>query len=520
MTVAGSSRTRPPFLGRLAAVAISTALAFLAVEGGLRLIDARLPGFGFLSPFGAEPPSRLEGPFVLGVGESSMVGEPYDPKISLPGLVARELSRAFGIPVEARLAAHKGAVLPDLLPELSERLKERPALVVVMAGNNDFLGRFASDRIATSGAMRLYPLVRSSFLARLALDRYLRREVLTPPDPRNRAFFDQPVVTDAQRADILETFSAAASEIARRCRKAGVPAVFVAPAGDEVEIGPSRSFFRGKDGDRDRFLSLFAEGRAALEAERPCAAEASLRQAAALDPTFAAVSFRLAQALVAQGRPAEAIPFFRSARDHDGFPFRAVGAQREALRQAATRYGLAFVDAEEAMRRLSPSGLLDASLFHDAHHPSLAGYLAIARAVAEEASRADLLGRGARSLPPPEEAADVARAFSFGAEEGVELMRSRAGWLEAYGQATFDPADRLEFALEVLRGMRRSDPRRWAAAPALTAAERRVAAALEAARGRWRRPGGAPASCTGPIPSAGPLPDRWKGFPGPGAGGG
>jgi tetratricopeptide (TPR) repeat protein len=521
---------KAPLVSRVLLATASALLALTASEAALRVLERRAPGLGFLSPRPDAPPAvagRPGVPFVLGVGESSMVGEPYDPKISLPGLVARELSRTYGVPIDARLAARKGAFLADLLPDLDRGLAGRPALVIVMAGHNDFLGRFGANRESGSRAMRLYAFLRPSRLLRLPLVRYLRNELLQPPDPSRRRLLDHAVAGDGYRSDIFETFSAAAHEAARRCRAAGVPAVVVSPASDEVEIEPSRSTFRGRPAERDRFVALFVQGREALEAGRPCAAEEALRQALGLDPSFAAASFRLGQALVAQGRSAEAVPFLRAARENDGFPYRMLDAQRAALADAARQSGHPFVDAEALLRASSSKGLLDASLFHDAHHPTLSGYLAIAREVAAAAARHDLLRLGVRPPLAPEPVGEVVRAFGFDAADGFELMRGRAYWLEAFGGMTFDPTDRLEFSARYLEGMRLGAPARWAADPSLAALEDRVVRALATSRARWRRDGAAGAGCLGSLPTAGPLPARWAGFPpldpppgpAPGAGG-
>ena len=82
-------------------------------------------------------------------GGSSALGVPYDDWLSVGTIVCRELQKA--IPTHrfrVEVLAEKGATLEAMHRKLA-RLTERPDVLVIFSGHNEFLGRFSlSNRVA------------------------------------------------------------------------------------------------------------------------------------------------------------------------------------------------------------------------------------------------------------------------------------------------------------------------------------------------------------------------------------
>ena len=110
-----------------------------------------------------------------------------------------------------------------------------------------------------------------------------------------------------------------------------------------------------------------------------------------------------------------------------------------------------MVDAGEVMTRISPNGILDDRLFHDAHHPALAGTVAIAREVLEQLRRRRASAgpsrrpsRSSGSRRPPGTSASNAEKWSNVCSRSADFF-SRTAFVR------YDPSTRLEIADQYAR---------------------------------------------------------------------
>lgn len=396
---------------------------------------------------------------ILGIGESTMLGEPYDPKICIPALVAHYLDRALApATVTWEVAARKGATIKMLRQDIANALARDPSAAILLAGHNEFLGAFSHDQACAAGDAGIpYRVGRFSLLYRTLHDASQRRRMSTLPVHTERDLFDAPIVCQRQWDEVIETYAREVMSLARHCRARRIPLVLVFPAGNEADFGPNRSVYRSRESSRQRFAESYLMGRRALSSGKLNDALQHFELAREIDPRFAEVRFRAGQALAAMGRLREARTEHHIAKEEDAFPWRALDAQKSALKSAAEREGAVFLDGEELLRSVSPSGLLDAHLFHDMHHPTLQGYNTISIAIAQAiAALPSFSKQNPRTIVPSSEEA-LAREFSFSNGDWFALLNSRAAWLDRVSEVRFDPSDRLILLLDQIEGMKELD---------------------------------------------------------------
>lgn len=396
---------------------------------------------------------------VLGIGESSMFAEPYDTRFSFADLVAMHLRRSHpGRQIATRLVARKGATIESLRKDALRAIAERPSLVVVLAGHNDFHGAFSHRAACASEAGQAYRSLRHSALFRFLHSRLARTGIAEAPRASDRAFFDRPIVCRPEWDDVLERFRNAVTSIAGACRRAGVPAVLVFPAGNEVEFNPNRSVFEGTSDERARLERDFEAGESALLRGDLRKAEEAFDRARSVGRGFAELEYASGRLSLARGDTTGGRRLFELAKEEDGFPWRALDAQRAGLAEAARRFDLGFVDGRTEIARASQTSLLDGTVFHDIHHPTLVGYQALARAVTRSVDARQLAALGPPSAAEPPSDADVLEQVRFSSGDTFNLFATRIHWFDVFSDLSFDPTTRLFLLLDNLKALRSLNP--------------------------------------------------------------
>lgn len=221
--------------------------------------------------------------------------------------------------------------------------------------------------------------------------------------------------------------------------------------GDLRRPGRQRRRFRAQSLDRlardDPFGAAglrrgVAEARR-LEATDPASAEGRYRSMIARQPGFAEAPFRLGRLRERAGDWPEAIRLQTAARELDAMPQRCRSAFQDAVREVGAAHRAIVVDAPAVFRRLSDHGQLDDGLFHDAHHPTMRGYLALARDALEQMGARKSLGWPEASPVPDLEPDVVAEHFRIDRPFLAEVCRRSAVWFERDAFIRFDPAERL-----------------------------------------------------------------------------
>ncbi len=431
---------------------VSIVIMLALLELGARcFLSSKIRGESFDLPNGETfPPLRLpkldSDLTILAAGESSMLGEPYDPKLSIPQLLGSSLQQANpGQSVAVRWAAGKGFGLDQLYPTILKELDQRPSLFLLMSGHNDFLSEFPANSSCDDRERAVTQLRSYSTLFDYLFRRINSRHLSEAPVPSLRVLLDAAV---ACRETVLFSEEKTLSRIrtiARHVRRLGIPVIFIAPAGNQVEFTPNRSVYSGTATAKDRFVQNIQCGRHLARIGREKEAEPRLRSALLDDPQFASAHYWLGRALLAQGATQEANQHLQIAVDNDQFPWIATSQRNMATESIAREYGIPFIDAQQLARSLAGEASDQKMLFHDVHHPSVNLYVAIANEVSKIFS--GVIGVKIHSDFSQDDALEKS---SFGREDWRRLLFGRVEWLRRYASFTFDRAPRLELALAMI----------------------------------------------------------------------
>lgn len=392
-------------------------------------------------------------------GASTMQGEPYDPGVSIPRLVAELLpERIDGRAVRTINLGTAGFNIAQVL-ELTRQVvrdsaRTHPAALVVYAGHNEFL-RFHErfrDGLRDDNSFTAQ-LIRHSRVAQKIFEIILpfRLEI------DDRRMFDRPIVDAEQRRAVLDAYRVAVEELVGLARSVEAPLVLSTIAGNAAGWAPNRST-GCPDGRREAVRrALDAAGGHELTG-RVVDAEEAYGEAIAACPSFAEAYFRLGRLYAAQGRREDARAAFVRAVDLDGMPIRALSDQNAFLRGLhAPEREVYVVDAARQLDTRSAVGATGYDWMIDGHHPNLAGYLAVSELLAARLS--ELFGvpdSSRRSLTLPE----VERRFGIDDSVRTSVLVSRGRWHTRLSTWRYDPTTRLDTADAFFARAARLDPGR------------------------------------------------------------
>jgi tetratricopeptide (TPR) repeat protein len=232
-------------------------------------------------------------------------------------------------------------------------------------------------------------------------------------------------------------------------------------------------------------------GKRLAEAERragagdPRGALAALQEALALEPHFALACKRAGDCWRALGERDAARAWYQRAVDCDGNPYRELSAQNEILGQVCRTRGVPVVDAPALLAAASPDGIVGDDFFWDNCHPTLSGYLVIARGFADVVRGRFAVTRPLRAAT----AADLETALGIDAAFQRQVLHGRGQYCYAAATLVHAPGPRLLRArryLEEAAGMGPEDAGITCSLAVLTALEGDVRAALELWLRAWR----------------------------------
>jgi hypothetical protein len=399
--------------------------------------------------------SRVDNPlYLVVVGESSARGEPYHPWLSVGQVVGWQLERVFpGREIRVDVRADGGLCLEQAVLRLGD-LERRPDALIVFAGHNEFQTRFGWSRNVRhyveegpESPLALLELGRSVSsaiqLILATLDRYYGE---APPPPRvTRELIDHPTCTPREYAFLREDFRRRLDALAVYCQRIGTLPILIVPASNDGAFEPSRSVLSGSTpaAARATFAGAFLAARATESAD-PEAANTAYRRLVDQHPEFAEVHYRLARLLARAGAAEEARRHFILARDLDGLPLRCPSDFRDAIRAVADRHGGLLIDGPELLARMSPLGVPDDRLFHDAQHTNLAGTVALAQEILEQLHRRRAFGWPESTPVPRIDLEATAGHFGLGAEKWAEICERSAFFYARTAHVRHDPSERLE----------------------------------------------------------------------------
>ncbi len=328
------------------------------------------------------------------IGESSGRGEPYNPWLSVADIVAWRLEKVFpGRKIEVDMWATGGATLAVMHNKLAA-LSYRPDALVVYVGHNEFQSRYAwmrdvdyyrdRDRgppLPVPSILERANAQRFSPFCRLVMETKERQRLdVMPPLEVTRRVVDGPACTAAEATVIFADFGRRLEEIASYCERIGTLPIFIIPASNDGGFDPSRSILAPETSrrERDAFALAVAAARD-VEDTDPVEAVRRNRELIASHPEFAEAHFRLARLLERTACWTEARDHYIEARELDAMPLRCPGVLRQAYRDVSARHpAVLLVDGPKVLEAKSLHGIVDDHFFHDAQHPNLHGYAALA----------------------------------------------------------------------------------------------------------------------------------------------
>jgi hypothetical protein len=177
------------------------------------------------------------------------------------------------------------------------------------------------------------------------------------------------------------------------------------------------------------------------------------RELVARHPEFAETHYRLAHLLEQAGDWDEARRHYRAAREGDAMPLRCRGEFRHAYRDVAARHpAVLLVDGPRVLEAASPHRILNDGLLHDAQHPNLRGYVALAQDLLDQLCRRHELGWPAGAPTPRVDAESCARHFGMDLPRWAKDCRREMAFYRVTAYIRYDP----EFRLERLAAYRRA----------------------------------------------------------------
>ncbi len=446
---------------------------------GLGLLDAgawalhswvhRSPALPTRFPEDEQP--RANGPqradiYIVVIGESTAVGEPYDDWLSPGWIVGWKLAKVFP---ERRVAvdvwARKGANLRPMIDRLTY-LKRRPDAILIYAGHNEFqaiihwshgVPHYLDQSLDVAPSERLKRLGRFTNLGHLICETMESEGMDAPPRPvATRELIDVPSHTPEEGAQFLAEYRDNLDTIASYCNQIGALPILVVPASNDAGFEPNRSFLPPETtrAERAEFAREFERARRA-EADDPGRALELYRSLTDRQPGFAEAHYRLARLLERSGHWPEARRHFALARDLDGMPMRCLTSFQDACREVGKKRNCVLIDAPALFSTLVPDGILDDRLFHDAHHPTLLGYVALSQEILNRLAARKAFGWPTGRDVPVIDTCECAARFNVGLPEWVTVLEHASAWYRAAAYIRHDPSERLAKSVRLTKAARR-----------------------------------------------------------------
>jgi hypothetical protein len=257
----------------------------------------------------------------------------------------------------------------------------------------------------------------------------------------------------------LADFRRRLEAIVAYCERIGALPILIIPPANEASYEPSRSTLPPSTSAAER-QRVAAEFQAARAEESSDSARAAAGYADILSrhPGFAEAHFRLARLLERAGQSAEAGRHYLAALDHDGLPIRCPAPFRDAYHEVARRHPRSLlIDGRRELAAISPNGLIGDRVIQDTHHPTLAGYGALAGAVLRDLPIGEIFGLS-RPIALPLDPDDCARHFGMDASRWATVWERTSVHYERVARYRYDPTDRLEKSRRYAEAARKATP--------------------------------------------------------------
>ncbi|MFO1055268.1 MAG: GDSL-type esterase/lipase family protein [Planctomycetota bacterium] len=365
---------------------------------------------------------------VFCLGGSACAGWPHGPDHIWSRDLAEALRAAWpDRKVEVLNVGAHGWPSYRVRPVFDDVVRFQPDLMILWCGNNEFVER-RSYATSASAQKLVRGVAKVSRLFELLLGAVVGGGQTTLPEQNREAAgfifsqFEQQALelrTDpVQFAGVVDHYEYTVGAMMDAAREHHVPLIVLTVPSNLRDWHPNVSRNAATGDALTQWRAAFDRGsRELLDSAAPAAVE-SFAAARRSDPRHAETAFLSGRALEAAGRCEEARAEYRTAKDEDLTPFRALSVLNDRLRTLATRHPeVILVDMEHDILAAAKSCAPGFDLFLDYVHPTRAGGLVVARRVFDEIVARDLF----RAAPATRDFAHVDDGYDDRKDLGVQL---------------------------------------------------------------------------------------------------
>lgn len=352
-------------------------------------------------------------------GESAALGDP-DSSYGMGRYLQVLLEERYpGIHFEVICVAITAIDSNVILPIARDCARYQGDLWVIYMGNNEMVGPFGAAKMVPFGShfsngnkapppfgaetaygLRAPPLgviravvaIKATRVGQL-LDnviRHLRGGSATPRQWGGMGMFMNGRIgyNDPARLRAYRNFQGNLEDILRTANRAGVPVVLSTVGVDLEDCPPFASVHRPglETNQLSTWNGIFAKGVSNETAGAYAAALVCYRRAAAIDPQYAEMQFRMGNCDLQLTNGMGALQEFGLARDYDALDFRADSRINAAIRDEAARnakHGVHLVDTVDILEKHSSNGIPGLNFFYEHVHLNFAGNYLVAVSFAE-----------------------------------------------------------------------------------------------------------------------------------------
>lgn len=295
-----------------------------------------------------------------------------------------------------------------------QTLPYKPDLAIFYLGHNNFLHgnqkhEIEAEQKSVGGMIRCWSMKSRliSEVSRRVIKRRLRRKTERPDDSMEFARIETPpsgigpenrtIRTQVGYWDDIAFFRENILRILSLAETHQVKVLFYKPVCNLKDFAPWDSVHikQLSPGELEIWNRWYEQGKEKQAEASFAEALDFFRQAHALDPTYADLSFRMGEIYFRMGELAEAKRFFEEARDYDAIIFRANKDVLTAFEQVLAEKNFPVIDTEKILVPEAPGGILGEPIIEDNVHFSLKGHSLAAKAAAREiADRGWIAPRG------------------------------------------------------------------------------------------------------------------------------
>jgi tetratricopeptide (TPR) repeat protein len=346
---------------------------------------------------------------VICLGESSMAGFPYNKNATMPGILRTYLQMLFPDReievVNLGIAAVNSFAVRDLMPEV---IALDPDIVLIYAGHNEFYGALGvgstfslgSNRSLVNLYLRLLHYRTFNLLQGIIqkiVDRVKGRAAIdvTQSNPVMQQMARQQTIPYGSElflkvGRIFEENLSDALEMAKATRVHVAVGNLVSNLKDHPPFISAPTNTLSRD-ERKNWREAHSVAMSLVKAEQYQAALEKFAIAARIDSVDAELAYYRAKCFFALEDTTAAARLFSRARDLDLLRFRAPDTFNVIIQRVSQKNDAPMVDVERAFRERCEGGIIGRELISEHLHPTVHGYMLMAKAFLEGLRDASLL---------------------------------------------------------------------------------------------------------------------------------